>query len=227
MNIKKKIFNQPLKMVGDMAVMNDRIIEIPFVHSQIFTNNTKGKTLMDFGCAYSQLVLEAASMGMDVLGVDIRNYPFKHPNLKIYKGNFLYYKDTNKFDYIVALSSIEHIGLREYGSFVESKSGDFSKIINKIHELLSTGGKFIATFPVGKEYMDERTRSFTPQQARNIFAFEDTKLITEKFFRKTKDHQFVPTKEDVIKDISNNAKDCPLRGSNGTGCYTWVKIDGK
>jgi len=224
MNIKKKIFNQPLKMIGDRAIMNDRIIEVPFVHSQIFKDSLMGKSLLDFGCAYSPLVLEAASMGFKTLGVDIRNYPFKHPNLTLYKGNFLNYKDTIQFDYIVALSAIEHIGLQEYGGFLKDKNSDFSNIINKLHQLLAPNGKFIATFPVGKEYMDERTRSFTPRQARDIFKFKDTRVISERFFAKNKDHQFIPTTYDTIKNISNAAKDCPLRGSNGTGCYTWEKI---
>jgi 2-polyprenyl-3-methyl-5-hydroxy-6-metoxy-1,4-benzoquinol methylase len=49
----------------------------------------EGKRILDFGCTRSELVLQFASFGYEVWGIDLRDYFFTHPNLTTLRENFL------------------------------------------------------------------------------------------------------------------------------------------
>ena len=107
-------FNTPIKYFHGDWYVNERIVEIPFVHRHIDIDGT-GKSALEFGCTRSELALQLAALGYDVYGVDLRPYPFTHPNMKLYQGNLLDLNDQMEFDLITAISVLEHIGLGVYG----------------------------------------------------------------------------------------------------------------
>lgn len=130
---------------------NERIVEIPFVY-QNFDLPQKAKVL-DFGCCESKVSIELASLGYDVTGVDLNDYPFSHPNFRFVKGNFLENAlEGESFDAIVAISAVEHCGLNEsYGS-KEFLDGD-KRIMDEFYRLLKKEGKLFVTVPYGKRAM--------------------------------------------------------------------------
>jgi len=67
-------------------IVNERIIEYPFIFQNL--NLRKGSKILDFGCWESKLSIELASLGFKVIGVDLNNYEFSHPNFKFIKGDF-------------------------------------------------------------------------------------------------------------------------------------------
>lgn len=105
--------------------------------------------VLDVGSTESLLIYELAKRGYSVYGLDQRPYQESIPD-KL--GIIFFQKDITKdiihyppFDYIVAISTIEHIGLGAYGD--EKKEGGDRDAIKNIHRMLKKDGYFIITVP--------------------------------------------------------------------------------
>lgn len=133
------------KWIDEEIYVNERIVE----HGLIFKNIEleKGRVL-DVGCCESKLVIELASMGYDVYGVDQADYPLRHPNFHFVKTGVtkLPFPD-NFFDRILAISTIEHIGFGVYGDVI-CEEGD-KKAIMEMKRVLKKNGKMLITVPYG------------------------------------------------------------------------------
>ena len=94
-------------------VTTERVIEYPFVFQ-----NLDGATgpVLDIGCCYSRLPIAMASRGFQLVGIDVKPYPFRHPNFFAVCGDAmgLPFRDGS-FQVVVAVSVIEHIGIGHYG----------------------------------------------------------------------------------------------------------------
>jgi|GEM_PF-840922 2-polyprenyl-3-methyl-5-hydroxy-6-metoxy-1,4-benzoquinol methylase/rubredoxin len=97
---------------------------IPFVEKRIkedsqisldFINHYRGSrnSLLDLGCGRGYFLLEAASKGWKVKGVDFSSkevaYATKKLNLDVVKSDILKYQDKNKYELIVLSQVIEHV----------------------------------------------------------------------------------------------------------------------
>jgi SAM-dependent methyltransferase len=92
-----------------------RIAELPFVHQNLRLKESC-KHILEVGCTESRLAMELASLGYEVCGIDIRKYPFKHPNFNFILGDICNAPfQSDSFDAVVSVSTIEHIGLGLYG----------------------------------------------------------------------------------------------------------------
>lgn len=125
------------------------MIEYPFVLRGL--NLERGRVL-DVGCTapYNIIPLVLADRGLDVYGIDIRDFKVKHPNFTFVKGRI---EKTNFpssfFDRVIAVSTIEHIGLRGRYSSKQDLTGD-RKAILEIIRILKDDGKLLFTVPFGK-----------------------------------------------------------------------------
>ena len=91
-----------LKYAGELPVRkfrrymtldcNERVVEYAFVIERL--GNPKGKRILDFGCTESMLPISLASLGGTVVGADLRDYEYEHPNFSFFKGDFV----NNKFE---------------------------------------------------------------------------------------------------------------------------------
>ena len=64
-------------------VVNERVADYPFVHQNIgISLNGKGR-ILDVGCHGTKLVIELASLGYEVYGIDGIKYPLEHPNFMV------------------------------------------------------------------------------------------------------------------------------------------------
>ena len=101
--------------------------------------------VLDVGSTESLLIYELLHRGYAVLGIDQRPYqePNKYTEIMDITHHYLSYK--KKYDYIVAISTVEHIGLGAYGD-IKNNIGDKEAIIN-IANLLQPNGYFIITLP--------------------------------------------------------------------------------
>jgi SAM-dependent methyltransferase len=142
-------FNRPIRTDGTwrrarVTDVNERIVEIPFVHARI-----EGPRVLDVGCCESLLPLELASLGHDVVAVDLRPYPLAHPRLTCVREDIRRCSlPANSFDTAVALSTIEHVGLGFYADHAEP-DGDRAAV-RAILQLLKPGGRFLLTVPFGR-----------------------------------------------------------------------------
>lgn len=123
--------------------VNERILEIPFVFSQI---GDKHLRILDVGACESPVSLSLASMGHSVTAVDTRKYPFPHPNLNIVVQDITRHQRPNFYDLIICLSTLEHIGIEVYGN---RPAKDLDKqAIAQMYACLKPGGQLLLTTPV-------------------------------------------------------------------------------
>ncbi len=215
-------FNVPFRFYNAQAYsVNERIIEVPFVFSELKADEKRLK-ILDFGCTNSWLPISLASMGHDVFGVDLRDYPFEHPNLVFKKQNILTLDETG-FDVIIAVSSLEHVGLKAYGAEYEPEALD--KIISKLYGLLAAKGKLILTVPVGDSFEDDFMRSFAAEEIENLIAAHSFSLEKSCYFQRINYNQWLPCAREKIGAVSNRF-DKKMKnhcGVNGIGCLVFRK----
>jgi 2-polyprenyl-3-methyl-5-hydroxy-6-metoxy-1,4-benzoquinol methylase len=83
-----------------------------------------GSRMLEVGCSGSLLGHELTAKRFTVVGLDIRDHPFKSKRMLFVKGNVMDTKlPDEKFD-IILVSTIEHIGLSAYGQLTLDNDGD-------------------------------------------------------------------------------------------------------
>ncbi len=109
----------------------------------------KGSSILDFGCAESLLTLQLANSGYEVTGIDLRPYPFDHPNLRMIQGDIRSAGiPAESFDVVVSISTLEHVGLDAYGGSI-FEDGDLA-LIELLYRSLRPGGRLLLTVPYGR-----------------------------------------------------------------------------
>lgn len=214
-------FNVPIKFeAGSVRAVNERILEQAFVISQVGLADDPLRVL-DFGCAKSWLSLMLASLGHHVVGVDLRPFPFSHPNLEFHRENILDLS-TDPFDVAVSLSTIEHVGLGAYDRDV--RNDDIERVAGRIHELLVPHGLFIVTLPVGKPSTDQFERSFSPDEIKDVMARVGFGMRSARYFVRRQGMYWEPSSETAIRAVRNDAeaRRGPGSGVNGVGCFVFV-----
>ena len=69
-----------------------------------------GSLVLDVGCSESLLSHELVARGSRVVGLDIRDYPFRNKYIRFLRRNVMYTcLPANLFDAII-ISTIEHVG---------------------------------------------------------------------------------------------------------------------
>jgi SAM-dependent methyltransferase len=123
-----------------------RVIEYPWVLSQI-KDVKDGSLVLDLGGAESLLGHMLVSQGFRVIGLDIRDYLFRNKNMTFIKRNVM---DTGLpngiLDAVIAVSTIEHVGLNEYTQSMIDDYGDM-KAMKELRRILKPRGIMIITTP--------------------------------------------------------------------------------
>jgi hypothetical protein len=213
-----KLFNTPVKFGDNQWFVNERIIEEVFVHSHV-PLDAAGKRLLEFGCTRSNLALQLASAGYEVVGVDLRQYPFAHPHFTFYQQNITDFDDEDGFDIITSISTIEHVGLGAYGE--DRDTSELEKTATKLQSLLKPGGKLIATVPFGRPYEDEFLRSLNYVDVLQLFP--DLDLAEQRFYGRMDFKYWRPIELRQARSISNAPDHRGPTGVNCVGCFAWTK----
>lgn len=114
--------------------LNERIIEIPIAYE--YANIFSGKKILEVGkvlSTYMQIdcdMVDLTEKAPGVLNIDIMDY-----------------LPDKKYDLILCLSTIEHIGYGDYDK--EINPNKCLKAINHMIELLSQNGLLVTTAPIG------------------------------------------------------------------------------
>lgn len=215
-------FNVPIKyQYNKLKAVNERIIEYPFIFNQILREKPPQK-ILDFGCTRSWLSIALSSMGYDVTGIDLRKFDYEPKNFTYSKINIL---DLNEreFDFIVSLSTLEHVGLGVYDKKVIND--DLSKVLNKINSLLKSNGKLILTLPIGRPSIDEFERSFAPDELKSILDTANFSMEIEEYYKRENKFYWKPTSIKEISKISNDqsARKDAGSGVNAAGLFVFQK----
>ncbi len=162
-------FNPPVAVVlADRPVVNmvtERIVEHIFVHNRIPRPPAK---VLDMGCAESTTAIELASLGFEVVGVDLRRLPLDHPNFTMVEANLghLPFAD-GEFDIVVCLSTIEHVGLGWYTK--DDPTTDHTALREAVR-VLRAGGTFLLTVPFGRAAVTPVHRVYDLPQLEQLIA---------------------------------------------------------
>ena len=141
------------------ALLNERIIEIPFTISAL-SKIPKGSKVLDLGCMESVLPLFVAGLGYKVTGFDFRQYPYKVPHFNFVQGSILdLHFENNYFDAVTCISTIEHVGI---GFYKDPKAESSPDIVGmkEIRRVLKPGGLLVLTVPFGKFLINNQQRIY-------------------------------------------------------------------
>ncbi|MEH1867768.1 MAG: class I SAM-dependent methyltransferase [Nostoc sp.] len=174
-------FNEPI-IVGYhengeayWAGTNERIFEKTFVlQSLARLYESSSITVLDVGAAESLLSYELASFNYSVTAIDIRPIALFHPNLKFVKTDICNpVLAPASFDCVIALSTVEHIGLGWYGD--ETGESYDIKAVQQISLLLKPEGSFILTVPYGKKALTPVHRIYNQESLQKLI--QDFKIV--------------------------------------------------
>jgi len=132
--------------------------------------------ILDVGGAESYLSKMLSELGFDVTVIDIND--FDYGNARFIKANLLDYEFPGEyFDLILAVSTIEHVGLPCYGQDKIVLDGD--KIVaDKIHRWLKRSGLAIVTVPYGiPHHPPTFERVYTMPELKQLFPEEKWEWI--------------------------------------------------
>lgn len=131
----------------------DRQIEWMYVATRIGRLVDAGGSVLDFGCGAGWLSLAAASVGANVLSIDLlpRNFPDFYPNVEYRQVDVMELDETKaSFDLVLNCSTIEHVGLGGRYGAADAPDGDLAAM-QKLARLLKPGGHMLLTLPVGQD----------------------------------------------------------------------------
>ena len=132
----------------DPIWVNERIVEVPYALG-VLAELTAPSRVLDFGACFSTLAISAASLGHHVTALDLRPYPLRHPNLTaVATPGEEWEGPEHPFDAIVALSTVEHLGLGAYGESPSDPDLD-AVLMSRFRSWLGEGGKLVFTAPYG------------------------------------------------------------------------------
>lgn len=155
-----------LKGCGPQLVVSEQIIENPLVLRYL---PEAAESILDFGGVESTLPLTLCALGYRVTVWDQREYPFTHPNLQTIRQDiFEAQPDPElRFDAVVSVSTIEHLGLGAYGDR-EVPDGD-RRGVAALWSLVRPGGRMIVTVPAGRPAVQRGYRVYDAARLKEVF----------------------------------------------------------
>jgi len=149
------VINSPSRVI-----FSERIIEYPLIFQYL---DRDWSSILDFGCMEDLLPIHLASLGYNITGLDFRSYPFTHPNFLFIQADILSWEPPEeKYDCVISISTIEHVGLGGYGDPV-FEDGD--KIaVQKLFTAIKKGGRLIITVPFGKFTIERNMRIYNHEK---------------------------------------------------------------
>jgi SAM-dependent methyltransferase len=132
------------------VLAGDRDVEWGWVAARI--RREPGRVL-DFGPGLGFLTLAAATLGHDVVAVDLepRQFRFDHPRVRYVQGDFNQVElERDSFDQAFVCSTIEHVGLGgRYGSSADEEAE--VDAMRRLATLLRPEADALLTLPVGRD----------------------------------------------------------------------------
>jgi SAM-dependent methyltransferase len=183
---------------GYETLVEERIIEYPMVF--IALSKLKNAKVLDAGCYTSRLPLQLASLGYKTWTIDLKKYPFSHPNLNVKQENVTKTSFPDSFfDAVISISVIEHVGLGAYGE-QKIPNGD-KKAIAELTRILKPGGLMIISAPFGKRFTGRDYRVYDRESLN--FLFTDLEKVEERYFLRRSNSCWIPSSIESCEQTSS------------------------
>lgn len=203
--IKKCLERLPEKLLEKIVIYDYTVTERIFERGFLFMNLADipvGSKILDVGCCWSSLSIELSCLGYKVFGIDISEYPFYHPNFTFVKGSICKTDfPDNFFDVVIAISTIEHIGLGHYG---DSKQETDHQAVNEIKRVLKPNGRFILTLPYGKSMTTEVFKVYDKNSLASLI--EGFEVVKAQYFINYNDIYWIPSTETEVSKCGVNKR---------------------
>lgn len=203
--IGKIIDRLPQKILDKLITYDYTVTERIFERGFLFMNLADvpiGSKILDVGCCWSSVSLELCCLGYKVWGIDIDDYPFYHPNFTFLKSSICNTElPDNFFDVVIAISTIEHIGLGHYG---DSTQDTDHKAVNEIRRILKPDGKFILTLPYGKKTKTKVFRVYDKEALEKLL--EGFEVLKAQYFVNHKDVYWELSNEEIVSQCGINQR---------------------
>ena len=175
--LMRHLARKSLRMFGHFSI-GER--ENEFILENI--DHNKAREILHVGCWGSLIPEHLSRRGHKVYGLDIREYP-KPKRFSFIKADIISSDISFKggtFDYIVLLSTIEHIGLGYYGDRLDT--GGDRIALERLSILLKHEGRILLTLPFTGSYkQNEYQRVHTKKTFLNLIG-ELFEIEKEQFF---------------------------------------------
>jgi SAM-dependent methyltransferase len=159
-----RIYLWSFRGTQEVFAVSERIVEYPFAVSALRLLPARSRVLL-VGCHSDLLSTILPAVDLDVIGIDVKEFPLEYPNftfrnLDIRRTGL----DSAVFDAVVAVSTIEHIGL------FDSDPGGDKTAVREVMRLLKPGGQFVLTVPFASEFMEipMRQRIYDTRHLREL-----------------------------------------------------------
>ncbi|RLG76909.1 MAG: hypothetical protein DRO12_03520 [Thermoprotei archaeon] len=201
---------QKIEELIDISMLNrgyERYVEYAFVWKYlsmllVLPKKLRSKIkILDVGGAESRLSKTLAGLGFDVTVIDIHEDDYG--KARFVKENILTYEfPEGYFDVIIAISTIEHVGLPCYKQAILSHDGDIIAM-TKIYRWLKLGGIALVTLPYGKpHHPPEFERVYNLQSLQERILCCRWEIIEVRFARQSDDdpHVFIDCSEEEARN---------------------------
>jgi len=201
-----------------MDWINDRSIEIPFL-----LRNLKKGSILDIGSADAEYISDLFRYIPEdkyILRVDLRdievsdNIKEKYLISDIRKLNS---RNIGKFDNVILLSTLEHMGVNEYGKeqliglSKEAIINSQISIFNHCKQFIDNNGRMIITIPCG-QFANGGWIIVYDREMINLLK-RDMKIINERYYTLNKDKtEYIEILYKDIPELSLDHKDGKTRG---------------
>jgi len=192
--MKKLGFSRPM----DLLIESPRIVEYPWILRNI---PSKGR-ILDVGSTGSQLPLMLAGLGYEVWTIDVRKYEYDDiiDDLNCVIGDI---RETNFqdsfFDMVLAVSTIEHIGLGRYGDLTDNE-GDMNAM-KEIRRIMTDEGILLMTLPYGRLSVSSLHRVY--DQSSLFVLLENFNIESIEYFQKT-DLFWIKSSKEQVSDVDSS-----------------------
>ena len=196
------------------AYYNEKNIEHSFIKDNF--NFSSGK-ILDVGSKAFELPRTLVSRGFDVTCIDPNINHGSKDGIKLIRGDI---RSTNwtdeKFNYIICMSTIEHIGdAGQNGIFSTNDDGDRCAIKEMIR-MLKFGGQLFLTVPFGQVPIFPVKRTYTEKKILSMA--KNLKVIQSVFYRPDGNGNAIKCSVDEAND-----NDWRRDGYYALGCYQFEK----
>ena len=163
---------------------SERIVENPFVFTNLHRIK-EGARILDVGYRGSTVIAELAALNIfECYAIDIRK-PFRYLRTKIVRGSICKAPFRSSFfDVILAISTVEHIGLQEPYSDTKDSKGDCIAV-QEMTRILKTDGTMFLTVPYGRTTPWSYFRSYNRESLRRML--HGLRIEEEEYYCRSKD----------------------------------------